>query len=325
MKRLKETVLLLLILVILLCSCSKSLTTQWQEEYDLGVRYLSEGNYEEAVISFTAAIEIAPLLVDGYLMLSEAHIEMGNAEQAAETLFLGWQNCPDDSQLIIDRLEQIGYYINENGELISFQELETSAISAYREIQDTIYYGLSSQWQNIEYNSIGEANLDISYLWYRFPGQTLSNSGYLINDLNGDHIPELIISTADAMESGYAVGMIYDLYTYQDGQVVHLISSGERDRYYLCEDSVIANEGSAGAADSMYCYYELSGNTDELSLIEQVRYYGIETPDTPWYYGTTNTIDISEMVQIAEAEATSIIEQYTHIPLDLTLFTDYSP
>ena len=84
--------------------------------------------------------------------------------------------------------------------------------------------------------------------------------------------------------------------TYQDGQVVHLISSGERDRYYLCEDSVIANEGSAGAADSMYCYYELSGNTDELSLIEQVRYYGIETPDTPWYYGTTNTIDISEMV-----------------------------
>ena len=93
----------------------------------------------------------------------------------------------------------------------------------------------------------------------------------------------------------------------------------------MCEDSVIANEGSAGAADSMYCYYELSGNTDELSLIEQVRYYGIETPDTPWYYGTTNTIDISEMVQIAEAEATSIIEQYTHIPLDLTLFTDYSP
>ena len=290
MKKSKQIFPILLILVVLLCSCSKSQTTQWQEEYDLGVRYLSEGNYEEAVISFTAAIEIDPLLVDGYLMLSEAHIVMGNAEQAAETLFLGWQNCPDDSQLIIDRLEQIGYYINENGELISFQELETSAISAYREIQDTVYYGISSQWQNIEYNSLGEANLDISYLWYRFPGQTLSNSGYLIDDLNGDHIPELIISTADAMESGYAVGMIYDLYTYQDGQVVHLI-----------------------------------GNTDELSLIEQVRYYGIETPDTPWYYGTTNTIDISEMVQISETEARVIIDQYTHMPLDLTLFSEYSP
>lgn len=325
MKKSKQIFPILLILVVVLCSCSKSLTTQWQEEYELGVRYLSEGNYEEAVISFSAAIEIDPLLVDGYLMLSEAHIEMGNAEQAAETLFLGWQNCPDDTQLIIDRLEQIGYYINEDGELISFQELETSAISAYREIQDTIYYELSSQWQNIEYNSLGEANLDISYLWYRFPGQTLSNSGYLIDDLNGDHIPELIISTADAMESGYAVGMIYDLYTYQDGQVVHLISSGERDRYFLCEDSVIANEGSAGAADSMYCYFELSGNTDELSLIEQVRYYGIETPDTPWYYGTTNTIDISEMVQISETEARVIIDQYTHMPLDLTLFSEYSP
>lgn len=32
----------------------------WQEQYDRGVRYLSKGNYEEAIIAFTAAIEIDP-------------------------------------------------------------------------------------------------------------------------------------------------------------------------------------------------------------------------------------------------------------------------
>lgn len=36
---------------ILLCclgACAKSAEDQWQEQYDLGVRYLSDGNYEEA-------------------------------------------------------------------------------------------------------------------------------------------------------------------------------------------------------------------------------------------------------------------------------------
>ena len=30
----------------------------WQEQYDLGVQYLSKGTYEEAIIVFAAAIEI---------------------------------------------------------------------------------------------------------------------------------------------------------------------------------------------------------------------------------------------------------------------------
>ena len=40
--------LLTVVLVLGLCSCGQSPEAQWQEQYDLGVRYLSEGNYEEA-------------------------------------------------------------------------------------------------------------------------------------------------------------------------------------------------------------------------------------------------------------------------------------
>lgn len=59
----------LILLILVVCSgCTQSYReqsaeaapndTSWQEYYDLGVRCLSEGNYDEAIIAFSAAIEI---------------------------------------------------------------------------------------------------------------------------------------------------------------------------------------------------------------------------------------------------------------------------
>lgn len=49
--------------------------------YDLGVRYLSDGNYEEAVLQFTASIEIEPR-ADAYAMRAEAYDALGQPENA---------------------------------------------------------------------------------------------------------------------------------------------------------------------------------------------------------------------------------------------------
>ena len=56
------SLLLTLALVLGLCVCGQKAgtTPTWQEQYDLGIRYLSEGNYQEAILAFTAAIEIDP-------------------------------------------------------------------------------------------------------------------------------------------------------------------------------------------------------------------------------------------------------------------------
>lgn len=52
----------------------------WREQYDLGVRYLSEGNYEEAIIAFTAAIEIDPKRAPAYVGRGDAYIGSGETE-----------------------------------------------------------------------------------------------------------------------------------------------------------------------------------------------------------------------------------------------------
>ena len=67
MKKVRQVFVCVLTCMLLLTSCGHQPT--WQEQYDLGVRYLSEGNYEEAIIAFTAAIEIDPNKAEAYLSL----------------------------------------------------------------------------------------------------------------------------------------------------------------------------------------------------------------------------------------------------------------
>lgn len=53
----------------------------WQEQYDLGVRYLSEGNYQEAIIAFTAAIEIDPKQALAYVGRGDAYVLSGETDE----------------------------------------------------------------------------------------------------------------------------------------------------------------------------------------------------------------------------------------------------
>ena len=90
-------ILLAALLLLTLAACSKAPEAEpadeapgWQAKYDLGVRYLSEGNYEEAIIAFTAAIEIEPKQAELYLYRARAYNAIGdsNAQIDYETALL---------------------------------------------------------------------------------------------------------------------------------------------------------------------------------------------------------------------------------------------
>ena len=86
-----RVIILVILLPIFLISCGKTTEEKWQEQYDLGMRYLSEGNYEEAVLAFTAAIEIDDKKPDafvgrgdGYLAIEEFEKALDDYEKAIE-------------------------------------------------------------------------------------------------------------------------------------------------------------------------------------------------------------------------------------------------
>ena len=82
----RKLLVVLLGFAIFLTACGKTGAATWQEQYDLGVRYLSEGKYEEAILAFTAAIEIDPKQEDAYLALAELYVSQGDPQRALEIL-----------------------------------------------------------------------------------------------------------------------------------------------------------------------------------------------------------------------------------------------
>ena len=69
-------------LLLGLCACAqKADTATWQEQYDLGVKYLSEENYEEAIIAFNAAIQIDPKNPLAYIGRGGAYVGSGETEE----------------------------------------------------------------------------------------------------------------------------------------------------------------------------------------------------------------------------------------------------
>ncbi len=90
------TALLLAVLLLLsLAACGGK--GSWQEQYDLGMRYLNEGNYQEAVIAFEAAIKIDPKRPEAYLGAAEAYMGLGDTDSARKILEKGYAATNDDT------------------------------------------------------------------------------------------------------------------------------------------------------------------------------------------------------------------------------------
>lgn len=93
----------LIILAAVLMNGKDSKT--WKDYYDLGMQYLKEENYEEAIVAFTSAIELdsrqAIVYIgrgDAYAGLAEREESKGNLEEAEEL----YENAADDYEQAIE-------------------------------------------------------------------------------------------------------------------------------------------------------------------------------------------------------------------------------
>ena len=127
--------------------------------------------------------------------------------------------------------------------------------------------------------------------------------GYVLRDIDSDGVDELLLTSG---EYGELYDYIYVIVTLKDGNAYPVAyEGGARNRFYLCQNNIISNEGSNGASYSLSKYYRvLNGN---LIQIESV--YSEPGEDSIVWY---NSVNHSAPKQISTAEAEQIQNHYVH-------------
>ena len=108
---LKRAITIICALVLILTGCATAGEPTWEEQYNLGLRYLYEGNYEEAIIAFTAAIEIEPKRTEAYIGLADTYIGMEEPERAQGVLMEGIEITGED--IMREKLAELQYEMGE--------------------------------------------------------------------------------------------------------------------------------------------------------------------------------------------------------------------
>ena len=172
------TFLLALILTLSLAACGEKAPT-WQERYDLGQKYLTEGNYEEAILAFTAAIEIDPKRPEAYLSLADAYEASGDLDAARKTLEdgLAATNDPD----IQARLDELSLPQPDPETLAAIDALDipfeaggvTLGVTSIETVK-TLY----ASYPNMLTNLMDDGTVDTVYTCYGMNGTPIPEWGY---------------------------------------------------------------------------------------------------------------------------------------------------
>lgn len=140
--------------------------------------------------------------------------------------------------------------------------------------------------------------------------------GWLLRDLDGDGIPELLLGAN--WDEGHAV--IFNIYRYGGARAVRVVNGWNRNRWYLCAEGSLANECSSSAFESSYSYYRYTSG--ELQHLETLLYLDDGSGGSPWRYSVTTDqyVNSGDFHSATEAEATAVMDKYTHETLAFTPF-----
>ena len=177
------------------------------------------------------------------------------------------------------------------------------------------YDALLAEISDLRRSGASEAQTDFSHDllsandYYQTPG-------WLLRDLDSDGIPELLLGA----DWGDGHSVIFNIYRLDGAKAVRVVDGWNRSRWYLCTDGSLANEGSSSAFESSYSYYRYTSG--ELQHLETLLYLDGGSGGSPWRYSVTTDQYVSsgDFHSVTEAEATAVMDKYTHETLILTPF-----
>lgn len=141
----KKYIFVVCIMCIFLTACSGRLELQIREQLDLGTQYLSEGQYEEAIVAFQKVITLEPKQVEAHKGLGQAYQYCGEAveedivekrdyfDQAAEEYEIVLEQNSGDTD-VQEWLEKVRNQIEELDQQIEAQKQEELVREEYADL-----------------------------------------------------------------------------------------------------------------------------------------------------------------------------------------------
>ena len=173
----------------------------------------------------------------------------------------------------------------------------------------TAYDALLAEISDLRRSGASEAQTDFSHDllsandYYQTPG-------WLLRDLDGDGIPELLLGA----DWGDGHSVIFNIYRLDGAKAVRVVDGWNRSRWYLCTDGSLAHEGSDGASEGTYSYYRYENGA--------LRHLETVISLDGWLYSDTTDhyVGGKGFRSVTEAEATAVMDKYTHETLVFTPF-----
>ena len=239
----KKFTALFLALSLLLTLIACGAKGAWQEKYDLGMRCLNEGNYQEAVIAFEAAIEIDPKRPEAYLGAAEAYIAADDIDAAIAILEKGYAATNDET--LKKRLDEI-----KSGTFSDYWG-RAKQLSGYDENGALVWYHLytyDTQGRTASVTSYDAAGNQTSHVdcEYDAKGNEIVSFGYSVND-----------GTLIGIEKTYNTGGLVTKETniYSDGRSINY-TTFQYDQNGYCIRKNMYNKNILYG----YCTYENNGD-----------------------------------------------------------------
>ena len=123
-------VLICLILFVVLLLTGNGKTKKIQSQLELGERYMSELNYEQAIATYEQILQIDDKCVDAYLGVTKAYIAIGDYDAAKDILERGYSLVRDDR--IQDELNDLQNMQEKKGPEQTLEEIVTEEVQDAR-------------------------------------------------------------------------------------------------------------------------------------------------------------------------------------------------
>ncbi len=264
---------LVLILIFGLISCSQNIKAQWQEQYDLGVRYLSEGNYEEAIIAFTAAIEIDAKRPEGYIGRGDAYVLSGDTEENLSAALADYEAALDQDETMTDAWLGLADVYIRQGDFEKAEEILREALEILQK-NDLIQEKLQEFSSDAITDTQGRERKNI---WRSAEGA----------------IESYYVTYYDEAGRGSRVEYFDAKGTLQDYEVLQYFEDGYRSDRYSADDQLMFSD----------VHIELQGDTQFYSRVESYDGEGNLTGYTEYgenktqHYGTNGELTGYELYE----------------------------